>query len=147
MEKFYLLSDETVSRLKELISKYVSSPIRLEYKFVGDNKLKKLIKIGKVSDVYTFLYKDQVIVYLNESLWDAMCDDSDVIELLVREEFNSLIINTESGKIKIDKPSFVSSNPIIERFGVEEVKRAKDMEKLCFEQAEDKLKDVVDISA
>ena len=104
MEKFYLLDDETVLKLNELISKYVNSPIRLEYKFIGDNKLKKLIKIAKVSDAYTFLYKDQVIVYVNESLWDAMYDDIDVIELLVREEFNSLCINTESGKIKIEKP-------------------------------------------
>ena len=147
MEKFYLLDDETVLKLNELISKYVNSPIRLEYKFIGDNKLKKLIKIAKVSDAYTFLYKDQVIVYVNESLWDAMYDDIDVIELLVREEFNSLCINTESGKIKIEKPSFMSSNSIIERYGVENVKRAKDMEKLCIEQAEDKIKDVVDISA
>ena len=127
MEKFYLLDDETVLKLNELISKYVNSPIRLEYKFIGDNKLKKLIKIAKVSDAYTFLYKDQVIVYVNESLWDAMYDDIDVIELLVREEFNSLCINTESGKIKIEKPSFMSSNSIIERYGVENVKRAKDM--------------------
>ena len=147
MEKFYLLDDETVLKLNEHISKYVNSPIRLEYKFIGDNKLKKLIKIAKVSDAYTFLYKDQVIVYVNESLWDAMYDDIDVIELLVREEFNSLCINTESGKIKIEKPSFMSSNSIIERYGVENVKRAKDMEKLCIEQAEDKIKDVVDISA
>ena len=147
MEKFYLLDDETDLKLNELISKYVNTPIRLEYKFIGDNKLKKLIKIAKVSDAYTFLYKDQVIVYVNESLWDAMYDDIDVIELLVREEFNSLCINTESGKIKIEKPSFMSSNSIIERYGVENVKRAKDMEKLCIEQAEDKIKDVVDISA
>ena len=147
MEKFYLLDDETVLKLNELNSKYVNSPIRLENKFIGDNKLKKLIKIAKVSDAYTFLYKDQVIVYVNESLWDAMYDDIDVIELLVREEFNSLCINTESGKIKIEKPSFMSSNSIIERYGVENVKRAKDMEKLCIEQAEDKIKDVVDISA
>ncbi len=147
VQRYYDLGDDTIQRTNGLISKFVNSPVRLEYSFIGDNKLKKLIKVTKVADNYKFLLKKDVVVTINEALWDALSHEDDVIELLVREEFNTLVINTESGKIKIDKPSFTSSNSIIEKYTFEEVKRAKDMEKLTLEQAEEKEKEVVDISA
>lgn len=146
-QRHYDLGDDTIEKLNEYISKFVNSPIRLEYAFIGDNKLKKLIKISKINDANQFLTKKQVYVYVNESLWDMISHEEDIIEILVREEFNTLVINTESGKIKIEKPSFNTSNSIIDKYTFESVKRAKDLEKLTLEQTEDKEKDVVDISA
>ena len=146
-QRHYDLGDDTIEKTNELISKFVNSPVRLDYAFIGDNKLKKLIKVSKINDAYNHITKKQVLITINESLWDLLSHDDEVIELLVREEFNTLIINTESGKIKIEKPSFNTSNSIIEKYSFESVKRAKDIERLTLEQTEDKDKEVVDISA
>ena len=147
MEKYYNLGDDTISKLNEYISKYVNSPIRIDYVFVGDNKLKKLVKVARVPDVFTFLHKEQVIVYINEALWDALTEEESVLELLVREEFNTICINTDSGKIKIEKPSFVSSSSVIEKYTYDSVNRAKQLEKLTLASIEDKETESIDISA
>ncbi len=146
-ERYYDLGEDTISKIEELSSKFVNSPIRLDYLFVGDNKLKKLIKVSKIADDFQFAFKKQIKITVNESLWDLLSHENEIIELLVREEFNTLTINTESGKIKIEKPSFNTSNSIIEKYSFEAVKRAKDLETLTLQQAEDKEKELVDITA
>lgn len=146
-QRYYDLGDDTIEKTNELISKFVNSPVRLDYAFIGDNKLKKLIKIKKIADDIQHISKKQVLVTINESLWDALSHEEDIIELLVREEFHTLVVNAESGKIKIERPTFSTSNGIIEKYTYENVKRAKDIEKLTLEQTEDKEKDTVDISA
>lgn len=146
-QRHFDLGEDTIERLNSLITKFVSSPVRVEYAFIGDNKLKKLIKVSKINDIYQHLTKKLVLVTINESLWDLLSHEDDVIELLVREEFNTLIINSESGKVKIEKPSFNTSNSIIDKYSFEAVKRAKDLERLTLEQTEDKESEVVDISA
>ncbi len=146
MERYYHLGTETVQTLNDFISKFVSSPIRLKYAFLGDTKLKKLIQIERVDDKTLFLHKEQVRVLINENLWINMADD-ELLEILVKEEFNKLILDGSTGKIKIGKLSFTSSESIIERYSYEEVKRAKDMEKLILQQVNDKEGvELVDIS-
>ncbi len=146
-ERYYDLGDDTLEKINSLISKFVNSPVRLDYAFIGDNKLKKLIKVSKVKDDFKHLMKKQILITLNESLYDLLSHEEEVIELLFREEFNTLVINTDSGKVKIEKPSFNSSDSIIEKYSFEAVKRAKDIEKLTLQQTADKEADVVDISA
>lgn len=146
-ERYYDLGEDTIEKLEELSSKFVHSPVRVDYLFIGDNKLKKLIKVSKIADDFQHAFKKQVKITINESLWDLLSHEEEIIELLVREEFNTLSINAESGKIKIEKPSFNTSNSIIEKYTFEAVKRAKDLEILTLQQTEDKEKDVVDISA
>jgi hypothetical protein len=147
MERYYDLGDDTIAKLNELISKFVQTPVRVDYAFIGDNKLKKLVKVSKISDVNKHLMKGkQVLVTVNEALWDAISEKEDVIEILVREEFNGLVINTETNKIKIEKLTFVSSNSIIEKYTFDLVREAKDLEKCALEQADEKEKEMVDIS-
>lgn len=146
-QRHYDLGDDTIEKVNELITKFVNSPVRLDYAYIGDNKLKKLIKVSKISDSYAHVTKKQVMITINESLWDLLSHEDDVVELLVREEFNTLCVNAESGKVKIEKPSFSSSNSIIEKYSFEYVKRAKDLEMLTLQQTEDKQTEVVDISA
>jgi hypothetical protein len=146
-ERYYDLGDDTIKKIEELSSKFTYSPIRIDYLFIGDNKLKKLIKISKIADDFQHAIKKQVKITINESLWDLLSHEEDIIELLVREEFNSLSINTETGKIKIEKHSFNTSNSIIEKYSFEAVKRAKDLEALTLSQTEEKEKEVIDISA
>ncbi len=146
-QRHFDLGEDTLERLNGLIIKFVNSPVRLDYAFIGDNKLKKLIKVSKINDIYHHITKKQVLVTINESLWDLLSHEDEIIELLVREEFNTLVINAESGKVKIEKPSFNTSNSIIEKYTFESVKRAKDIERLTLAQTEDKENEVVDISA
>ena len=147
MERYYDLGDDTLEVLNNLISKFVPTTVRLEYAFIGDNKLKKLLKVSKISDVNQHLTKGkQVLITVNESLWDAISEKTEVIEILVREEFNGLVVNTETGKIKIEKLSFITSNSIIEKYTFDLVREAKELEKSVLEQTDEKEKEMIDIS-
>lgn len=143
MERYYELGNDTIQKIDEYISKFSSSPYRLEYAFIGDNKLKDLLKITKINDTFLFITKKQVLITVNESIWDVL-DESD-IEILVREQINMLIVDLDSGKIKIEKPTFNSSKSIIEKYSFEEVMRVKELVKLTLQQAEEKTNEM-DIS-
>jgi hypothetical protein len=125
----------------------MNTTIRLDIVFLGDNKQKKLVKVKKYSDEDRFSLKKDIKVIVNESIWDLISEDKSVIEILVREEFNSIVVDMESGKIKIEKPKFNTSKALIEKYSYDGVSRAKQLEEDALSQATDKAQDLVDISA
>lgn len=146
MERYYDLGSDTIEKINELSSKFVSSPVKIDVMYVGDNKLKKLIKVAKVRDDLQHITKKQILITINESLWDSISHEDEVIEILVREELNAIQVNNETGKIKMGKPTFNSSNSIIDKYSFEAVRRAKELETLTLSQTEDKETEKIDIS-
>lgn len=137
MEKHYEISKETEIHFKEIIQT-LAFPTDINFGLIGDQKQKQLIKISKANDVMKFFTQFQVIVSINEDVYDAMIGDKEKVDLLIKESLNGLSINPESGAIKITKMNLVTDTAIIERFGIEEVKNAKDLERLCLEQIKEK---------
>ena len=91
---------------------------------------------------------NDIKIIINESIWDLIeSDDQKSIEILIKEEFDAISVNLETGKIKVDKPKFNTNKNLIEKYGYDIVSRAKELEELALSQAEDKANDAeVDIS-
>lgn len=147
MERYYSLSEDVLESLNTYVSKYLNSTVRLNIVFIGDNKLKKLVKIKKYNDEDRFALSQDIKILVNESIWDLISnDDEKALEILIKEEFDAVVVNMETGKVKIEKPKFNSNRGLIEKYGYDIVSRAKELEELALSQAEDKATDEVDLS-
>lgn len=138
--RYYDLSEDTIREVNDFISEYVTTPVRIDYAFIGDNKQKSMIIIKKVSDVNKHLMKKDVVISINEDLYSMISDDESV-KVLLSEAFAGLMVNAESGKIKIEKPNFITTEGVIKEFQLETVKRAKDIEKAALSTMKDKEKE------
>jgi len=145
--RYYELGEDVVVKFTEMVEKFAYNPIRIDYAFIGDNKLKDTVfKITKINDVNEFLTKKQLLITINQNIYDRISEQEEVIEILVREELSKIKINGETGKIKIEKYNFNSSKTIIEKYSYEEVSKAKELVKLISEQVADKNSDEIDLS-
>ncbi len=148
MERYYSLSEDVLEVLNTYVSKFLATTVRLNIVFIGDSKLKKLIKIKKYNDEDRFITGNDIKIIINKSIWDLIeKDDQKAVEVLIKEEFDAISVNLETGKIKVDKPRFNTNKNLIEKYGYDIVSRAKELEELALSQAEDKANDAeVDIS-
>jgi hypothetical protein len=142
--RYFELQDETIEFFNDVVQN-LAFPMRINFKVIGDSKQKALIVVKKVSPVYEFVTESQILVTINEDLYDLMSGD-DATELLFREAINNIELNVESGAVKVVKPNLYTSTGIVERYGLEAVKRAKDLEKETLEQSEERKTEEVDFS-
>lgn len=135
-DKYYELQQEVVDKFNDVVST-LALPTRINFKVIGDAKQKKLITIKKINDAYAYISGFQVLVTINEPLFEKLEEDEKVIEVLFVEELNNLQINMNTGAIKISKADFISCNSVLEKYTPDEVKRVKDIERLALEQTSD----------
>lgn len=109
------------------------------FQIIADVKMKQVIKIQKLSEVYQFLLEKDVLVIVNEDLYDKLDDES--IDILIEQELDKISVNIDSGKIIMNKPDIITFSPIIAKYGSEAVLRANQVEILASEQKEDMVSD------
>ena len=113
-DRYYELGDDTIEELGSLIKNVIYTPMAINYTFQGDRNLKSLIKVSKITDRYAFKLESPILVEVNELLWDEMCNDTDAVEILVREACSKIEINSETGKISTsNKNVFLSSKGVL----------------------------------
>ncbi len=142
-DKFYELQDEVKSKFNEIASS-LAFPVKISFKLIGDVKQKKLIVVKKVPDAYVYVSGFQVLVSINEPLFDKLSEDEKSIEVLLFDELNNINVNVESGMVKIGKPNFVTNTSVADKYTFDEVKRVKELERLAMEHSKDaeKVKEV-----
>jgi hypothetical protein len=133
-ERFEEVSDEVKDHFKEIYTSK-SFPFKIGFKFVGDTKLKQVVKIQKLSDMYQFMLDKEILVLVNEDLYDKLDEESR--NILFEQELDKITINSETGKITMNKPDLVTFSPIMKKYGTEAVLRANQVESLATEQSED----------
>lgn len=136
VDKYYELQDEVKNKFSEITGS-IAFPVKIAFKLIGDVKQKKLIIAKKVPDAYAYLTGIQVLVSINEPLFDKLSDDEKSIEVLFIDELNNISVNVESGAIKIGKPNFITNTSVADKYSFEEVKRVKELEILAMEQTKD----------
>ncbi len=139
MSKFYELSDSAVDRFKLVFNKK-SFPISVGFKFVGSENQKSLIKISKLSDQFIFLLEKDLLVCINEDLMDKFDDES--TEILIEQEIDKISIDVDKGKIKMVKPDLSTFSSLINKYGVDKVARANQVEDLYDQQVKDGQADI-----
>lgn len=131
--KFYELSQETVDVFMKIFNKK-AIPFNLGLQFVGCDQ-KTLIKIGKLPDQYAFLLRNDLLVSINDKLMSVFDDES--IQILIEQEIDKISINMDNGKIKMIKPDLTTFSSLINKYGIEKVSKANQVQELYAEQKQD----------
>jgi len=133
-------TSEDIIEYFEKIEKNFSHPFDVNYVFVTNNKLKKLIKISKIPDQYSFLLNAQVLVTFNENFFDNF--DEQNKSILVEQELDKLECDSEKGTITINgNPLISTSSGILDKFSLELVKNANRLEREYLSQLKEKEKE------
>ena len=140
MADFYDVSDEIQSQFKEIVEKK-SLTTSIKFLFVGSEKQKQLIKISKIKDELSYALNDaSILVTINEDIHTAFFNtqDMELVTILFEQEVDKIHVNDRSGKVSIKQPSLKVSPGIINKYGIDAVARANQVEELTIQQNEDK---------
>jgi hypothetical protein len=138
---YYELQPETIAKFEEVVNK-LAFFTKISFKVIGDSKQKKLISLKRITPAYAYISGYDVLVTINEPLFDSIEADQKAIEVLFVEGLNNVQVNAETGNIKITKADFITCNSVLEKYTPDEVKRVKDIERLALEQAADAAEEV-----
>ena len=133
-ERYDELSQETIEVFMKVYEKK-SYSVTIGFKFIDDVKMKQSIKVMKLSDMYKFILGKDVLVIINEDLFDKLDDES--VEILIEQELDRIEVDFKNGKIKMIQPDVKTFAGILEKYGEEAVLRANQVDKLSAEQKED----------
>lgn len=138
MDKHFELSQDTIDQFYDVFNKK-AFPVNIGFSFIGNSKQKKAIVIGKIPDQYQFKMQKELLVQINEELIEKFDDISR--EILIEQEIDRLSINSDNGKIKMVKPDLTTFSALVNKYGIEEVSRANQVEILSVQQKEDQESD------
>lgn len=133
-ERYYDVSEDTINDFMEIFDSKVFS-VKVAFQFIGDNKLKSAITIKKMSPEMVFVTGKDITVLINED--KIMAYDDEMAKILMEQEIDKIDINIEKGTIKLRKTDLNTFSAIINKYGVEKVSRANQVETLYQEQTED----------
>lgn len=123
-ERYSKTSEDVISFFNEINKTQMTDAI--SFLFISDSEAKELISIKKINDKFKFILERDLIVTINEDLFDKF--DEINKKLLIEEELSKIAINYESGKISIGKPDFITNIKTISKYGIENIARAKNIE-------------------
>lgn len=134
MSKFYEISESSKDSFFSVFNKK-TFPLNVGFQFIGNEKQKNLIKISKLADQYAFLLEKELMVSINENLIDKF--DQESINILMEQEIDKISIDLDSGKIKMIKTDLNTFSSLINKYGVDKVARANQVEELYYQQQKD----------
>lgn len=134
MDNFSEISQDTIDDFYNIFNKK-SFPVSVKFQFIGNNKQKQLIKISKIADQFAFLLQKELLITINEDLMNVFDEES--ITILFEQEIDKIVINLDSGKIKLVKTDLNTFSSLVNKYGVEKVARANKVEELYQEQKKD----------
>lgn len=134
MDRYDEISDDIKNEFKNLVEEK-SFPVNIKFEFISDSKQKKLVTLRKIQEVYKFLYKKELLVAINEEIYDKLDEKS--IKILFLQEIDKIEVDMNNGKIKLKKPDLTTFSGIVNKYGIEDVARANQVVDLSVEQKED----------
>lgn len=143
--EFVELHKDTIDEVTKFIKERVALNVDVKFAFVGSTKQKESISIKKVPKAYEFLYKSQILIIINEAVYEQVALDEEMIGIILEDGFSGLTVNCETGEAKIASDKFMTSAGVIENHGIAKVKDAKDLEKAIFSQLKEQEDDSADI--
>ncbi len=107
----------------------------VKFKILVNDKLKEIGKVGKANDITKHLTDIDVVVIINEEIFEKLDTNQQII--IAEELLAGVSFNQENGKVTINKPDFITFSGIAVKYGIETVAKTKDLINLMFKQKED----------
>jgi len=140
MSNFYSPAQETIDSLNSVLKKK-AFPVDMRFQFIGNSKQKKLIVISKINDAFSFLLDKELLVSINEDI--LMVFDEESVRILFEQEIDKISINLDTGKLKMVKPDLTTFSSLINKYGIDKVAKANNLEELINQQKEDAQQDLI----
>lgn len=103
---------------------------------LNNPKAKDIFKVTKASDVLKYRAGDDVIIFINEKIFDQLTDEQR--EMIVDESLAGIHYEDEKEKLTLSKPDVVTFSGIISRFGFDKYSQLHETIKLIYAQESDK---------
>jgi hypothetical protein len=106
-----------------------------------DNKSKKIFKVKKADDVLRHRTNDDVIIFLNENVFERL--PGDIKALVVIEALAYISCDLDSGKVEITKPDFEAHTGVLNQHTYPRINVARESIKSVYDvikQEEDERK-------
>ena len=133
-EKFYDLDQDTLDIINGIIDN-MALPFSLRIKYIGNGKLKTVIKLQKLSDYMVHMTGYDLIIFVNEDYLSALEDNSSTI--LMHQELDRLEFDINKGTFKIAKYPLQTTEGVLQKYGIEAVAQANQLSELYTQQKKD----------
>lgn len=132
-EQFYPITKEVKDSFMKIYNEK-SFPFNLGMEFICNIKQKQLIKISKIQPHFQFLLDSELLISVNEEIYDLFDEES--INILFEQEIDKIHVNIDNGKIKMVKPDLITFSPIVSKYGFDAVARANQVEDLTLNESD-----------
>ena len=108
---------------------------------VVNNTAKDIFKVNKTNDLFKHRSGDDVLIVLNEQIFDQLPDDQKSI--VADEALAEISYDQENDKLVITKPTFVAHDSVLDKYGYDELKVVRESIKTLYQvekQREDEAK-------
>lgn len=129
--KYYDLSEDTQKEIQAIMDK-LALPFNIKIKYLGDSKMKKVIKLQKANDVTSHLTKIDLLVFINEDYYINM--EAKGSEILVYQEFDRLAFDIAKGTFKIGNFILQTNPGVLKKYGIDAVAEANQLTDLYTQQ-------------
>ena len=102
-----------------------SIPKNVKFKLIANNKMKKAYDVKKTSPMYEYLTGFNVIVVINEDLFDMLDDKLRVI--IIEEILAHVYYDMDKDKLFIIQPDINTFSGILQKYDVSEYMRIKEV--------------------
>lgn len=132
--KYYDLSDDTIDVIKNIMDN-MALPFNLRVKMLGTTKLKNVVKLQKIADVFTHMTGYDLIIYINEDYLIRLEEKN--AEILIYQELDRLQFDIEKGTFKLGRFLLQTNPGVLKKYGIDAVTDANQLTDLLTKQKAD----------
>lgn len=141
--KYYDLDQDTIDFVNEVMEK-IAFPFNVRVKMIGTTKLKGLVKLQKVADIFAHITGYDMIVYINEDYLMRLEDSNS--EILLYQELDRLQFDLEKGTFKLTKFQLQTNPGVLKKYGIDAVANANQLTDLLTQQKADGAEDEFNVT-
>lgn len=108
----------------------------INIKLLSCNELKQIGKVVKANDLLKFMTDNDVIILINEVIFDQL--EGDQKELVAQELIAYVSYDFEKGKLVITQPDVNTFSLVLKKVGSDKYLRIQEIIRLAFEQLKEK---------
>lgn len=117
MSKFHEVLPDTQESFDKFIGQ-IESLNDVSITVIGNNRLKEVVyKVTKASDLLKYRSNDDVIILLNEEIFEQL--DDDLQKMIIEEAVAQIYYDDEKGKVTIIKPDVNTFSLFLRKYGYE----------------------------
>lgn len=141
MAKFEEPFEDTQALFTEVINNAGLDNYDVNITLLTNNKAKELFKINKANELLKFRTGDDVIIVLNEKIFEQLPDDQK--RIVVEEAIAYISYDSENDKVVITAPDFIAHSGILRKHTFDTIDVVRESVKTLYQaekQAEDEAK-------